>query len=162
MDGGMGDLIPAVPSTALWRMPKPVTIPDENSARTARLPVALSVLVVDDESLIRWSLRRALTKRGHHVVEAGSAAEAIQALHRRDERFDVILLDYRLPDRQDASLLEDLRALAPNAVVFMMTAYGDDAMRTQSRWLGARAVIEKPFQVNAFVEMIEAASEAAN
>ena len=158
----MAALIPVVPSTALWRTPKPVTIADARSLRAERAPVALSILVVDDESLIRWSLRRALTKRGHHVVEAGSAAEAIQALNRRDEAFDAVLLDYRLPDRQDSSLLEEVRTLAPTVLVFMMTAYGDDTMRTVSQWLGARAVVDKPFHLDTFVEMIETAFEPTN
>ena len=130
--------------------------------RTGRAATALSVLVVDDEALIRWSLRRALSKRGHRVVEAADAAEALEALDRQRDAVDVVLLDYRLPDRQDSSLLEDVRMVAPRAVVFMMTAYGDDAMRVHSHALGARAVVDKPFQLDAFVTMIEAAFETSN
>jgi two-component system response regulator (stage 0 sporulation protein F) len=141
--------------TALWRIPKPLTIPTAPSVREGQAPPSLSILVVDDESLIRYFLRRALTKRGHRVTEAANATEALDVLS-RDEPFDVVLLDYRLPDRQDSSLLEEVRTLAPTAVVFMMTGYGDDDMRDQARALGARAIVDKPFQWDALVAMIEA------
>ena len=94
--------------------------------------------------------------------DVGKGFAGFQALNRRDEAFDAVLLDYRLPDRQDSSLLEEVRTLAPTVLVFMMTAYCDDTMRTVSQWLGARAVVDKPFQLDTFVEMIETAFEPTN
>jgi DNA-binding NtrC family response regulator len=136
-------------------------VPDPSIAegpRLARQPI-LSVLIVDDEALIRWSLRRALKNRGHEVTEAADAAQALAALRDHEGAFDVVLLDYRLPDCHDASLLALVRQQAPATAVFMMTAYGDDAMRSSSRTLGARAIVDKPFQLDTFVAMVEAAGE---
>jgi DNA-binding NtrC family response regulator len=126
-----------------------------NTPQGGENPSALAVLVVDDEPLIRWSLRDALRRRGHQVTEAGNAAEALRALTSGSERFDVVILDYRLPDRQDLTLLSDVRRLAPRATVCMMTAFGDESMRAEAFALGARAVVEKPFQVNAVVTLVE-------
>jgi DNA-binding NtrC family response regulator len=53
-----------------------------------------TILVVDDEQLIRWSLTERLTAEGYHVVEAETAAGA---LVRHDEGVDLVLLDYRCP-----------------------------------------------------------------
>ena len=64
----------------------------------------LNVLVVDDEPLIRWSLRTGLSRRGHMVTEAPDGANALKMLSADPDRFQVVLLDYRLPDRQDLSL----------------------------------------------------------
>jgi len=127
-------------------------------ADVAKIPAPSTVLVVDDERLIRWSVRQGLTRRGHTVFEAPSAAETVQLLMSRTAAFDVILLDYRLPDRQDLTLLREIRALSPESVVFMMTAYGEGSMRTGALALGARAVIDKPFQVGAVVTLIETAT----
>lgn len=117
----------------------------------------LAVLVVDDEPLIRWSLRQGLANRGHVVAEADCGAVALDRISGAREPFDVVILDYRLPDRQDLSLLADVRLLAPTSAVIMMTAFGDEAMRSQAFVLGAHAVVDKPFQVHAFIELVESA-----
>jgi DNA-binding NtrC family response regulator len=122
---------------------------------------AIDVLIVDDEPLIRWSLRRGLTQRGHQVAEAGGATEALARLAAEPNRFDVVLLDYRLPDRQDLSLLKDIRKASPSSAVLMMTAYGEPQMRHDALALGARIVIDKPFQVSAVVALVESPPSAA-
>jgi DNA-binding NtrC family response regulator len=118
----------------------------------------LTVLVVDDERLIRWSLSQALADRGHEVTTASTGAEALREIADADRHFDVVLLDYRLPDRQDLTLLEDVRRQLPQSVVLMMTAFGDDNMRTGAREHGAFAVIDKPFQLKSLVSLIESAA----
>ncbi|MEO6221655.1 MAG: response regulator [Vicinamibacterales bacterium] len=128
-----------------------------NSPHVAENSAKLSVLVVDDEPLIRWSLLQGFAGRGHRVVTAGSGAEAVGAMAVADASFDVVILDYRLPDRQDLTLLDDVRRLSPTSVVLMMTAFGDDSMRTGARERGARAVIDKPFLVASLIGMAETA-----
>jgi DNA-binding NtrC family response regulator len=125
------------------------------SATLVENPAHLSVLVVDDEPLIRWSLKKGLTKRGHDVVEAQNASEALESIGTSQDRFGVVILDYRLPDRQDLSLLADVRRRLPRAKVVMMTAFGDAEMRSEALRLGARAVIDKPFQVSQLIALIE-------
>lgn len=127
-----------------------IPLPAENPAR-------LAVLVVDDEPLIRWSLREALLGRGHSVATAANGADAINEIAHASRSFNVVILDYRLPDRQDLTLLEDVRRLSPESVVVMMTAFGDDNMRNGARERGAHSVVDKPFQVLSFVSLVELA-----
>jgi two-component system, NtrC family, response regulator HydG len=127
----------------------------QNNSLPAEKPAHLAVLVVDDEPLIRWSLRQALMDRGHSVATAASGADAINEIAHAGHSFNVVILDYRLPDRQDLTLLEDVRRLSPESVVMMMTAFGDDNMRTGARERGALAVVDKPFQVANFVALVE-------
>jgi two-component system response regulator AtoC len=107
----------------------------------------LRVLVVDDEPLIRWSLCETLEQSGHAVVEAGDGQSARQALS-AGERFDVVLLDYRLPDSNDLNLLAAIRRLAPASAVIMMTAFGTPEVMAGALHLGAYRVISKPFEVD--------------
>ena len=113
-----------------------------------------TVLVVDDEALIRWSLSEGLSDGGYAARMAGSGAEARAALEDLVDQPLVILLDLRLPDVADLSLLEDIRTKRPDAPVIMMTAHGtpDDAVRAKA--LGARHFVGKPFDVGEMVALV--------
>jgi DNA-binding NtrC family response regulator len=113
----------------------------------------LRVLVVDDELLIRWSIAETLRSRSCEVVEAATAAEALQDVN-VGPPFDVVLLDFRLPDSNDLSLLASIRRLSPTSAVAMMTAYGSEAMRSEAMELGARLVMNKPFDMVAIGEVV--------
>src|SRR5688572_17027497 len=113
----------------------------------------LRVLVVDDEPLIRWSLSETLEQSGHTVTEAGDADGAIRLVS-AGEPFDVVLLDYRLPDSNDLNLLATIRKLAPAAAVIMMTAFGTSEVLTGALKLGAYQVISKPFEVQEVASLV--------
>lgn len=113
----------------------------------------LRVLVVDDEPLIRWSLSETLEQSGHAVVEAGDAESAIRSVS-AGEPFDVVLLDYRLPDSNDLNLLATIRKLAPTTAVIMMTAFGTPEVLTGALKLGAYQVIPKPFEVQEVASLV--------
>ena len=105
------------------------------------------MLVVDDEPLIRWSLAETLEQSGHAVVQAGDAGSAIRSMS-AGEPFDVVLLDYRLPDSNDLALLATIRKLAPASAVIMMTAFGTPEVMAGALKLGAYRIIPKPFEVH--------------
>jgi two-component system response regulator (stage 0 sporulation protein F) len=108
----------------------------------------LHILIVEDEVLIRWSLSETLSGCGHRVVEAGDAASAVQAVAAAAVPFDVVLLDFRLPDSNDLALLSRLRRLAPATRIILMTAYGTPEILQAALDLGAYRVIGKPFEMN--------------
>jgi len=111
-------------------------------------PPHLRILVVDDEPLIRWSLAETLEECGHAVLEAGDRQETIKAVSTTAEPFDVILLDYRLPDSNDLSLLEIIKRTSPTTAVIMMTAFGTPEVMAGALALGAYRVVAKPFEVH--------------
>lgn len=120
----------------------------------------LRVLIVDDEPLIRWSLSETLEQSGHAVVEAGDAAGALRAVA-ADGPFDVVLLDYRLPDSNDLNLLATIRRLTPASAVIMMTAFGTAEVMTGAVKLGAYRIISKPFEVHEVAALVLEAHAAA-
>ena len=120
---------------------------------------SLRVLVVDDEPLIRWSLSEVLIESGHSVTEAADGASAVRAVN-KDGRFDVVLLDYRLPDSNDLNLLSTIRRQAPQSAVIMMTAYGTPEMTSGALALGVYRVVPKPFEVHDLIALVSQAHDA--
>src|ERR1700730_16780350 len=73
-----------------------------------------TVLVVDDEQLIRWALTDRLKQEGYRVLEAETAAGAIE---RQKEGVDLVLLDVRLPDADGFSVLKQIKESDPETLV---------------------------------------------
>jgi two-component system response regulator AtoC len=115
------------------------------------------VLVVDDEPLIRWSLAETFEARGYEVVEAGDGRGALLAIGDRSGAFDVVLLDFRLPDSNDLNLLATLRVLAPATPIILMTAFGTPEVAEQALELGAFRVVSKPFAVSDIAMLVQQA-----
>ena len=133
----------------------------EMSPTAAKKSPSPSVLVVDDEALIRWSLAESLSDAGYTVSEAGDGASAV-ARASEGQAFDAIVLDYRLPDSNDLHLLETIRGLQPRAAVVMMTAFGTPELTSGALRLGAFRVVPKPFDVHDMVDVVAQARESAS
>jgi DNA-binding NtrC family response regulator len=124
-------------------------------------PGAVRVLVVDDEPLIRWSVAETLADRGYEVVETGDASGARSAVGKDPGNFDVVLLDYRLPDSDDLSLLASIRRDSPHAQVILMTAFGRPEVVRGALDLGAYRVVNKPFEMQAIADLVAQAHLAS-
>jgi DNA-binding NtrC family response regulator len=120
----------------------------------------LRVLVVEDERLIRWSIAETLIHAGHQVIEADCAAAAVSALTNGTATVDAVLLDYRLPDSNDMTLLSNIRRLSPASAVVMMTAFGTPDMTKDALALGVYKVIDKPFDMDDLTPLLMTAHAA--
>ena len=116
-----------------------------------------TILVVDDEPLIRWAVREGLETEGYGVLEAGSAREALASLA---GGVDVALLDLKLPDSDDLSLLRRIRAAAPACRVIMMTAHGTPEVLADAMRAGAFGTVAKPFDLDRVVGLVRDAVAA--
>jgi CheY-like chemotaxis protein len=105
------------------------------------------VLVVDDEPLIRWSVRETLSDLGCDVEEASDAGAALRTVTTTPRPFDIVVLDLRLPDMTDLSLLATLRQRLPGAALILMTAFSTPEIDSGAHLLGA-AVLAKPFELD--------------
>jgi DNA-binding NtrC family response regulator len=129
-------------------------------SRMEKKSPAQRVLVVDDEPLIRWSLAETLGDSGYQVVESSDGRGATGALEAATREFDVVLLDYRLPDSGDLSLLATIRRLAPHTQVILMTAYGSPEVVSGALNLGAFRVVTKPLEMEDVARLVAEASAA--
>ncbi len=116
------------------------------------------VLVVDDERLIRWSLSEALSDLGCVVEEAATAAAALERVSQAIRPFDVVLLDFRLPDSNTLGLLARLRQLMPFARIVLITAFTTPDIVQAALDLGAFRVMAKPFEIAEITQLVEQAS----
>jgi two-component system response regulator AtoC len=114
-----------------------------------------SILVVDDEALVRWSLKQRLARDGHTIAEAGTAAEALD----RSSDADLVLLDFRLPDGDGLSVLRKIKERQPDTLVILMTAYSTIENAVEAIKLGAFHYINKPFNVDEVALLVDKALE---
>ena len=119
----------------------------------------LRVLVVDDEALIRWSVSQTLAAAGMRVEQAGTGASALLAL--AGGPFDVVVLDLRLPDVDDLSLVAAVRRQSPESSIVLMTAFGNAEVIIAARLLGVRAVLDKPFELDELTSVVHEVSAVA-
>lgn len=111
------------------------------------------VLVIDDEPLIRWSVAESLADLGFDVEQAADAASGLRAVTTSATPFDVLIVDLRLPDMDDLSLVGTLRQLAPRATLVVMTAFGTPEIVAQAEDLGA-TVLNKPFELDELKDLV--------
>ena len=129
------------------RLPSPSDAGLRDFSRPAEKFRKVGVLIVDDESLIRWSLAQTLLDDDYTVMEAGDGKQALAVLRNPPGPVDVVLLDYRLPDTDGLHLLEAIARLSPHSRVVMMTAYGAAEVVAEAKRLGAVCVINKPIEM---------------
>lgn len=121
---------------------------------------ALRVLVIDDEFLIRWSLAQTMSDLGWHVVDASDGRGARQAIVDASPRFDVVLLDYRLPDSEHLSVLASIRERTPETQIILMTAFGAPDVVRGALDLGAYRVVGKPIEMADVADLVAEAAAA--
>lgn len=100
------------------------------------------VLVVDDESAIRYSITKTLQRVGYQVDSAASGEEALEMITRQN--YDVILTDIRMPGISGVELLARVRESAPEAIVILLTGYASLDTAVESLRLGAHDYLIKP------------------
>ncbi len=115
------------------------------------------VLIVDDEERFRNTMCKLLAIRGLAATTAGSGTEALEKL--RDDRYDVTILDVRMPEMSGVQVLAEIRKIDPEVEVIVMTGYASVDTAKEIMKLGAYDYLLKPYEIEELMEKIEAACD---
>ncbi len=106
-----------------------------------------SILVVDDEELVRATLREMLEQAGHEVFEAANGVEALKSFD--DRAVDLVITDIIMPEKEGIETILDLRKRAPELKIVAISGGGRSAnfdFLKMASMLGACEVLAKPFR----------------
>lgn len=117
------------------------------------MTTSLSILIVDDHVSIQSTLKDILEDEGYEVVTASSGAEAIVQCQKR--RFDVILMDVRMPDLNGVEAYRRIKTLSEGTRVIMMSAYSVEDLKREALKEGAIAFLQKPLDVELVLKLIQ-------
>ena len=116
-----------------------------------------TILIVDDEEMVRRLLHQKLSSEGYQCQEADGAAQALGKL--RSNAVELVLLDIRMPGKSGVELLPEIKASYPDTAVIMATAITDTNIAIQCMKQGAYDYLTKPFNLDEVVLSVDRALE---
>ncbi|MDQ7247638.1 response regulator [Dongia sedimenti] len=120
-----------------------------------------TILLIDDEVLVRQSLGHTLTDGGHTVVFAGDGAEGLRQMHAVNP--DLVITDIVMPDQEGLETIMELRKISATLPIIAISGGGRGGsldFLTAASALGATTVLRKPFGGTALLEAVEACLNA--
>jgi C4-dicarboxylate-specific signal transduction histidine kinase/DNA-binding response OmpR family regulator len=101
-----------------------VAAPEVNDGELPTQPRRASILIVDDENLVRSATAEMLREMGHSVIEAATGAAALERLNSRED-IDLLITDYLMPGMRGSELAEDAQDIRPGLPVLLLTGYAN-------------------------------------
>ncbi|HME54075.1 MAG TPA: response regulator [Candidatus Lokiarchaeia archaeon] len=112
----------------------------------------VKIILVDDDAVIRKTVRDILMCMNIHVITASNGHEALKLASEED--FNVALIDLRMPDIDGIETFRRLKRIKPMLKAFLITSLIDEARAREATKAGISGIIEKPFKINTLVEAI--------
>lgn len=117
------------------------------------------IAVVDDKEILRESLQATLSREDHEVTAFAHPADALAAI--KTGAFDAVLTDMKMPQMDGLTLIREIRAAGCEAPIMVMTAFATVQTAVEAMKLGAFDYVQKPFEAETVVALIERALEHA-
>jgi len=112
----------------------------------------LKTVLVEDDAMIRNALSMAFKNKDCCLRVCKNAQQGLQAL--KEERFDIIICDYRLPDMNGLEFFKLVGNLPPHILKILISAYGDKELSFELSRIGVHAFIPKPFSIKQMIHIL--------
>ena len=119
-----------------------------------------TILIVDDNEDLRFTLSDIIKSEGYKVLEAGEGTKALKQI--KSNSPELVLLDMRLPGMDGMKILEEIKKFDSNIIVIMLTAFGDVKGAVKAMRLGAFDYLTKPFDNEELLIIIKKALDTRN
>lgn len=120
-------------------------------------PKTATVLVIDDEELVRNVSRLMLERLGYRALTAGDGVEGIEVLEQHPGEIDAVLLDMTMPRMGGLETFQELQRRQPGIRVILASGYNEEDAAERFRGHGLAGFLQKPFQMPALSEKLRAA-----
>ncbi len=117
----------------------------------------LEVLVIDDESVICDACEMVLSEKGHSVAISTNGTDGLRAI--RQQAYDIVLLDMKLPDMDGMQILKTVLEEKPDLCIIVMTGYSSISNAVEAIKQGADNYLAKPFTDDELIEAVEKACQ---
>jgi len=144
---GRGTTIHLLLPLSTAALPAPPATQPAAAAPSAVAAPGATILIVDDEQIVRNSLRRALTRFGYRVLDAGDGTSALAAMQTADPPVDLVILDLVLPGG-GAGIFELLKAIRPEVRVLVSSGYSPDAEAARGLAERVEGFLPKPYELS--------------
>ncbi len=135
---------------------KPRSVVAEDAHTTSG---SLSILLVEDEDMVRLATEKMLQRFGHTVVTATDGIDALKILEVGGVQIDVILSDVMMPGIGGVELAKRVRTIEPGIKILFMTGYMDEPINDDSPDIKSIPILRKPFGLNELQKQIQGIAE---
>jgi two-component system, cell cycle sensor histidine kinase and response regulator CckA len=132
-------------------------VPKKSEPRTDLPGGNETILVVEDEEMLRGLVREVLTRAGYTVVEASDGEEGVYSFARNSDTIDLVLLDLGLPIKAGDAVFAEIKLVRPEVPVVFSTGYVKKEKSEELMAMGARGVVHKPYAVEELLITIRSA-----
>ncbi|MBI1938974.1 MAG: response regulator [Ignavibacteriales bacterium] len=111
------------------------------------------ILIVDDDKDMSKIISTILKQEGYRIFKASSGEEAITQICSKN--YNLIILDYKLPNKNGIEVLEEIRNMDLSINVIMISAYGNNFIKSKAKEFGVHQFLDKPFNLNKLLNAVK-------
>ncbi|MBU0558525.1 MAG: response regulator [Bacteroidetes bacterium] len=111
------------------------------------------ILIVDDDKDMCKIISTVLMQEGYKIFKAFDGEQAIKAINAKN--YNLVILDFRLPNMDGIEVLQKIRNMGLSISVIMISAYGNDLVKSKAKKFGVSQFLDKPFDLSKLIKVVK-------